>query len=39
MVKVTYDSDTKSTGFSVKPELTARILLRELVAASLKVDR
>jgi hypothetical protein len=36
MVKVTYDFDTKSTQFRVKPELTARILLRELAQASLK---
>jgi hypothetical protein len=36
MVRVTYDFDTKSTEFRVKPELTAQILLRELVQASLK---
>jgi hypothetical protein len=36
MVKVAYDFDTTSTQFRVKPELTARILLRELVQASLK---
>jgi hypothetical protein len=36
MVKVTYDFDTKSTQFRVHPQVTARILLRELVATSLK---
>ncbi len=36
IVRVTYDSDTKSTQFRTHPEVTARILLRELVEESLK---
>jgi len=36
MVRVTYDSDSKATQFRTHPEVTARILLRELVEESLK---
>ena len=39
VVRVTYDSDTKTTQFRTHPEVTARILLRELVEASLEVDQ
>jgi hypothetical protein len=35
IVRVTYDFDTKSTQTRTHPEVTARILLRELVRASL----
>jgi hypothetical protein len=36
MVRATYDSYYKTTQFRVHPEVTGRILLRELVQASLK---
>ena len=36
MVRVTYGFDTKSAQFTTHPEVKARILLRELVQASLK---